>query len=61
MSSWKPQYKETVYCIVNDTVKEKEVASGLSMSDALCLLEAGQLFSTFKEANEYLRNRHAKQ
>lgn len=61
MSNWTPQYKETVYCIVNDTVKEKVVASGLSMSDALCLLEDGHLFPTFKEANEYLRNKQAKQ
>lgn len=58
MKNWKPQYKETVYCIVNDTIKVEVVASGLSMSSALRLLSDGLLFPTFDDAKEYLRKAH---
>lgn len=58
MKDWKPQYKETVYCIVNGTIKEEIVASGLSMSNALRLLSKGLLFPTIDDAKEYLRKTH---
>jgi hypothetical protein len=58
MNNWKPQYKETVYCIVNGTIKREIVASGLSMSSALRLLNDGHLFQTFEAAREHLRKTH---
>ena len=58
MKNWKPKYKDTVYRIINDTIKTEIVASGLSMSDALRLLDSGLLFQTLEDAKEHLRKSH---
>jgi hypothetical protein len=58
MKVWTPQYKETVYCIINGTIKEEIVASGLSMSNALRIQSKGLLSPTIDDANEYLRKTH---
>lgn len=55
MKHWKPQYKDTVYRIVNGTIKEEIVASGLSMSSAMCLMDSGLLFQTYEDATKHLQ------